>query len=89
MAIPELETFEVKLREAGRLTVPKAVRDRLHAVASAGGLPIFAKLSHLESMSTMNISLPDSLKAFVDEQVTQGGHGTSSECVRELIRTVY
>lgn len=37
-------------------------------------------------MSTMNISLPDSLKSFVDEQVAQGGYGTSSEYVRELIR---
>lgn len=34
----------------------------------------------------MNISLPDSLKAFVDEQVTRRGYGTSSEYVRELIR---
>ena len=33
----------------------------------------------------MNISLPDSLKSFVDEQVTQRGYGTSSEYVRELI----
>ena len=37
-------------------------------------------------MSTMNISLPDSLKSFVDEQVAQRGFGTSSEYVRELIR---
>jgi antitoxin ParD1/3/4 len=37
-------------------------------------------------MGTMNISLPDSLKSFVDEQVTQRGYGTSSEYVRELIR---
>lgn len=37
-------------------------------------------------MSTMNISLPDSLKAFVDEQVSLRGYGTSSEYVRELIR---
>ena len=35
----------------------------------------------------MNISLPDTLKCFVDEQVSQRGHGTSSEYVRELIRT--
>lgn len=34
----------------------------------------------------MNISLPDSLKSFVDEQVAQRGYGTSSEYVRELIR---
>lgn len=37
-------------------------------------------------MSTMNISLPDKLKSFVDEQVSQRGYGTSSEYVRELIR---
>ena len=37
-------------------------------------------------MSTMNISLPDTLKNFVDEQVSQRGYGTSSEYVRELIR---
>ena len=37
-------------------------------------------------MSTMNISLPDSLKTFVDEQVGRRGYGTSSEYVRELIR---
>ena len=34
----------------------------------------------------MNISLPDSLKFFIDEQVAQRGYGTSSEYVRELIR---
>lgn len=34
----------------------------------------------------MNISLPDSLKNFVDTQVSQGHYGTSSEYVRELIR---
>lgn len=37
-------------------------------------------------MSTMNISLPEALKSFVDEQVSQRGYGTSSEYVRELIR---
>jgi antitoxin ParD1/3/4 len=37
-------------------------------------------------MGTMNICLPDTLKSFVDEQVSQGSYGTSSEYVRELIR---
>lgn len=37
-------------------------------------------------MSTMNISLPDSLKSYIDEQVAGRGYGTSSEYVRELIR---
>jgi antitoxin ParD1/3/4 len=34
----------------------------------------------------MNISLPDSLRSFVDEQVESRGFGTSSEYLRELIR---
>ena len=37
-------------------------------------------------MSTMNISLPERLKTFVDKQVSRRGYGTSSEYVRELIR---
>ena len=37
-------------------------------------------------MGTMNISLPDALKSFVDQQVGSRGYGTSSEYVRELIR---
>ncbi len=37
-------------------------------------------------MSTMNVSLPDAMKSFVDEQVVERGYGTSSEYVRELIR---
>ncbi|MDZ4201490.1 MAG: type II toxin-antitoxin system ParD family antitoxin [Gallionella sp.] len=37
-------------------------------------------------MTTMNISLPETLKTFVDGQVAERGYGTSSEYVRELIR---
>ncbi|MEO1018896.1 MAG: type II toxin-antitoxin system ParD family antitoxin [Pseudomonadota bacterium] len=37
-------------------------------------------------MSTMNISLPETLKSYVDQQVESRGYGTSSEYVRELIR---
>ena len=37
-------------------------------------------------MSTMNISLPQSLKSFVDEQISERGYATSSEYIRELIR---
>jgi antitoxin ParD1/3/4 len=37
-------------------------------------------------MATMNISLPETLKSFVDGQVVERGYGTSSEYVRELIR---
>lgn len=37
-------------------------------------------------MGTMNISLPETLKSFVDEQVARGDYGSSSEYIRELIR---
>ena len=34
----------------------------------------------------MNISLPEDLKSFVDQQVSGRGYSSSSEYVRELIR---
>ncbi len=37
-------------------------------------------------MDTMNISLPDTLKEFVDQQVASGRYSSASEYVRELIR---
>ena len=37
-------------------------------------------------MSTMNISLPESLRTFVEDQVGARGYGSASEYVRELIR---
>jgi len=37
-------------------------------------------------MATMNVSLPDALKEFVEAQVDERGYGTSSEFVRDLIR---
>jgi antitoxin ParD1/3/4 len=37
-------------------------------------------------MSTMNVSLPDELRAFVDEQTDEGRYGSASEYVRDLIR---
>ncbi len=37
-------------------------------------------------MATMNISLPDKLKRYVDNRVESDGYGTASEYFRELIR---
>lgn len=37
-------------------------------------------------MTSMNISLPDPLKAFVDAQIESGRYSSASEYVRELIR---
>ena len=37
-------------------------------------------------MATTNVSLPDELKTFVDAQVDEGNHGSTSEYVRDLIR---
>ena len=34
----------------------------------------------------MNVSLPDELKSYVDKQVGEGGYGSTSEYVRDLIR---
>lgn len=37
-------------------------------------------------MQTMNISLPDPLKDFVDHQIAEGRYSSVSEYIRELIR---
>lgn len=37
-------------------------------------------------MESMNISLPEPLKQFVDGQIAQGRYSSASEYVRELIR---
>lgn len=37
-------------------------------------------------MASLNISLPQSLKDYVEDQVKDGGYSTPSEYVRELLR---
>jgi len=37
-------------------------------------------------METMNISLPEPLKEFVDQQVAAGAYSSASEYIRRLIR---
>ena len=39
-------------------------------------------------MATMNISLPDEMKAFVETQAAKEGFGTTSEYLRSVIRDV-
>ena len=56
----------------------------LHGVPDL--LAIFAKRVQSAGMTTMNVSLPDELKSFVDSQVNHGHYGSTSEYVRDLIR---
>jgi antitoxin ParD1/3/4 len=37
-------------------------------------------------METMNIALPDSMKQFVQDRVSEGGYSSVSEYIHELIR---
>jgi antitoxin ParD1/3/4 len=38
------------------------------------------------NMQTMNISLPDPMKQYVEEQVAAGDYSSASEYMRELVR---
>ena len=49
-------------------------------------LDILCHESTMLSMESMNISLPESLKQFVDGQVASGRYSSVSEHIRELIR---
>ena len=37
-------------------------------------------------MATMNISLPEEMKAWVEEQASSGRYSSSSDVVRDLVR---
>ena len=37
-------------------------------------------------MTSLNVSLPETMRAWIDEKVAKGGYATPSELVRELIR---
>ena len=37
-------------------------------------------------MSTLNISLPEAMRDFIENQVRAGGYSTTSEYMRELVR---
>lgn len=37
-------------------------------------------------MDTMNIALPEAMKQFVQDRVSEGGYSSVSEYIRELIR---
>lgn len=45
-----------------------------------------ANSGNVTAVTTMNVSLPDELKSFVDERVLDDGYGSTSEYVRDLIR---
>ena len=40
----------------------------------------------MATTTTMNVSLPDTMKSFVEERLANDGYGTVSEYIRELIR---
>jgi antitoxin ParD1/3/4 len=37
-------------------------------------------------MATMNISLPEVMREWIEQRIAEGGYGTASEYFRELIR---
>ena len=37
-------------------------------------------------MKTMNVSLPNTMRDYIEEQVKTGGYGSVSEYIRDLIR---
>ncbi len=39
-----------------------------------------------DQLTSMNISVPESMKTFIEAEVSSNGYGTASEYVRELVR---
>lgn len=40
----------------------------------------------MAEMTSMNISMPESMRKFIEDQVEKGGYGTVSEYMRGLVR---
>jgi len=66
------------------VSIPKRADAMDHE--SLGTLAKFCQKLHHPLMTTMNVSLPETMKRFIDAQVEGRGFGTSSEYVRALIR---
>ena len=45
-----------------------------------------AAMATNQAVTTLNVSLPESMRSFVDAQVSRGGYTSASEYMRELIR---
>ncbi len=58
----------------------------MRAVGARSGLGKSCQSRYPDHMATMNVSLPETLKEFVDEQVSRSGYGSVSDYVRDLIR---
>ena len=46
----------------------------------------FCQSNYLRLMATLNVSLPDAMRAFVDGEVASGDYGTASAYIQQLIR---
>ena len=57
-----------------------------HPSNSTRFLPRIAKSASTQLMPTMKISLPESRRSFVEEQIAQGRYATTSDYIRDLIR---
>jgi antitoxin ParD1/3/4 len=55
-------------------------------MATQGLLTVFVIPTYPGTMATLNISLPDSMRAFVDSEVASGDYGTASAYMQQLIR---
>ena len=66
--------------------VKKEVRRDRAVAKPVGHFANIWQILYPSPMTTMNISLSDELKGFVDQRIRTDGYSTSSEYIRELIR---
>lgn len=73
-----------------RATPPRTMsppdRAPLHVGRGEGKVDKVCHGAQRDGMATMNISLPDDMKAWVEAQAATGRYGNSSDVVRDLVR---
>lgn len=84
------QNISASIRAVSRWAVPGGFREsRPHPPTPFSQLTTFANPQTIRAMSTtntMNIALPEALRAYVAKRVKSGQYGNTSEYVRELIR---
>ena len=80
------EKLSAMARRASTTSTDCTTEDTCAVARQTATLARIANNGTVVAMTTMNVSLPDSLREFVESQVAERHYGTTSEYVRDLIR---
>jgi len=85
----EEQSHSLTLRSLGQLPISLLPDGGVHLLVNRGEGPRsqhFGEAARILAMATLNISLTDELRSYVEERVSSGRYGNASEYFRDLVR---